>query len=144
MISWSKQIALISDNRNYNKKVKTSRNPISVKSISNLRNDNENQLEKIKFAIKELTKSEKLRNSFTVGEITKFCENKWSNWKYPENTTTTVGSAVRRCLQHHCSDSKYGGQGGARTAIGLKKGDKKDIFNWEKEKGLWSIRNAED
>jgi len=144
VISWSKEVALIPQKRQMRQSLNKKNITTHVVYDGNLQNDNLNQLEKIYFAIKELTKSEKPRNSFTVGEITNFCKNKWPNWRYLENKSTTVGSAVRRCLQHHCSDTKYGGKGGARTAIGLKKGDEKDIFKWEKEEGLWSIRSNED
>jgi hypothetical protein len=113
------------------------------RSFLGLPNDNTKQLEKIRTAIEQLSKIHHPREGFTVGEITQFCKETWPGWRYPPTTSTNVGSSVRRTLQHHCSDAKYGGEGTARTALGIKPGDDKDLFRWHKDQELWSIRKSE-
>jgi hypothetical protein len=115
----------------------------SRSSFLGLPNDNSKQLEKIRTAIEQLSKIHHPREGFTVGEITQFCKETWPGWRYPPTTSTNVGSSVRRTLQHHCSDAKYGGEGTARTALGIKPGDDKDLFRWHKDQELWSIRKSE-
>ena len=106
-----------------------------------LSNDSKNQLEKVILAIEVLSRELAPRKEFSASEIGEFCMEKWPGWTYMGGKTTTVKSSVRRQLQHRSSDSKYGGDGGARTALGIEKGSLKDIFYWNEKDGLWSLKN---